>query len=129
MRRHLERHGVEPATRRRAVGELGLQGYLDDERYAKRFAADKRRLEHWGAKRIEQRLLAAGIDPDTVAAVLDERAPEAELEAAVALLERRFPVPPRDGAERNRALGLLVRRGYDLELACDAIRVRERGSA
>jgi regulatory protein len=38
------------------------------------------------------------------------------------LLRRRFPSPPDDDRGRDRALGLLVRRGYDLEMAYDAVR-------
>ena len=40
-----------------------------------------------------------------------------ELEAAIALLRRRVPDPPATPRERDRALGILVRKGYDLELA------------
>jgi regulatory protein len=127
VRRHLRRRGVDPATTARTLSALIVDGYLNDVRYAQRFTADKRQLEHWGAKRIEQRLLAAGVDGETVEAVLATREPVEELEAAIELLERRFPTPPRDGRERNRALGVLVRRGYDLDLACDAIRAHERG--
>ncbi len=36
------------------------------------------------------------------------------------------PSPPADQRERERALGLLVRRGYELELAYDAVRAFER---
>ena len=61
-------------------------------------------------------------------AVLATRGPADELAAAIELLERRVSIPPRDGRERNRALGLLVRRGYDLDVACDAIRAHERGA-
>ncbi len=51
----------------------------------------------------------------------------AELDAAVALL--RAPLSgraPADDRERERALGLLVRKGYELELAYDAVRAFER---
>jgi regulatory protein len=129
MRRHLRQRGIDAAPAARALCALVTEGYLDDLRYAQRFADDKRRLDQWGAKRIEQRLLAAGIDPETVEAALARQAPKQELQAAIELLERRFSDPPRDGRDRNRALGLLVRRGYDLDLACDAIRAHERGRA
>jgi regulatory protein len=127
LRRCLERRGVDRNTAVRAVEVLSADGYLDDARYAERFAQDKRELEHWGAERIARRLLALGVSPEVVEATLEQHGPDAELRAAVALLERRLPTPPRDGRERNRALGLLVRRGYELELACDAIRAHERG--
>ena len=45
-----------------------------------------------------------------------------ELEAALALLQRRFPDPPATPRELERALGMLVRKGYELELAHDALR-------
>ena len=35
-------------------------------------------------------------------------------------------MPPQSDRERERALGMLVRKGYDLELAYDAVRAFER---
>jgi regulatory protein len=123
MRRYLEGKRVDPAAIETAVATLAEQGYLDDARYARQFAEDRRALDHWGAERIEQRLLSAGVDRDVVAAVLARADPSDELAAAVALLRRRFPTPPADDRERNRALGVLLRKGYELELAHDAIRL------
>jgi regulatory protein len=122
IRRHLESKRVEPATIDAAVAELQEQGYLDDARYAQRFAEDKRTIDAWGADRIERRLLGAGVAPALIAAALAVRDGVEELEAAVAVLRRRYPQPPADDRERDRALGLLVRKGYELELAYDAIR-------
>ena len=128
VRRHLERKRVEPAAIDGALAELGRLGYLDDARYAQRFAEDRRELDDWGAERIERRLLAAGVDPDVVAAALAQQAVEDELAAAVALLRRRFPTPPTNDRERNRALGVLVRKGYESDLAHEAVRALERAS-
>jgi regulatory protein len=126
MRHYLEGKRVDPAAITTTVAELSSQGYLDDARYARRFAEERRELDHWGAERIERRLLAAGVDPDLVAAALAQRASGDELAAAVALLRRRFPTPPADDRERNRALGVLVRKGYESELAHEAVRALER---
>ena len=52
--RCLERRGVDSDTARRAADVLVEQGYLDDARYAQRFAQDKRELEQWGTERIGQ---------------------------------------------------------------------------
>jgi regulatory protein len=113
---------VEPATIETVVSELREQGYLDDASYAQRFAEDRRRLDGWGAERIERKLLALGVDRELVAAVVGEQEPAEELEAALAILARRFPEPPATPRERDRALGVLLRKGYALELAHDAIR-------
>ena len=113
---------VEPAAIDTVVAELREQGYLDDASYAQRFAEDRRRLDAWGADRIERKLLSLGIDRELIAAAVGEQDHAGELEAALEILGRRFPEPPRTPRERDRALGVLVRKGYDLELAYDALR-------
>jgi regulatory protein len=120
--RALARERVEPAVIDTVVGELCEQGYLDDERFAHRFAEDRRRLDGWGAERIERKLRQLGIAPDLVAAAVGREDPHEELQAAVALLRRRFPDPPATPRDCERALGVLLRKGYELELAHDAIR-------
>jgi regulatory protein len=112
---------VEPELAEEVLGELRESGYIDDGRFARRFAEDRRRLDAWGTDRIERRLSELGVAREDIAAALGEGAHD-ELEAAVAVLERRFPAPPSTPRERDRALGVLVRKGYDLELAHDALR-------
>jgi regulatory protein len=122
LARVLARKRAEPAVIDAVVGELCEQGYLDDVRFAHRFAEDRRRLDGWGAERIAGRLRALGVEVDLIAAAVDEQDHEGELEAALALLRRRFPDPPATPRDCERALGMLVRKGYELELAHDAIR-------
>jgi regulatory protein len=113
---------VEPAVIDEVVGELLEQGYLDDASYAQRFAEDRRRLDGWGADRIERRLRSLGVGREDVSAAVGEQSHAQELDAALALLRRRFPEPPATPRDCERALGMLVRKGYDLELAHDALR-------
>jgi regulatory protein len=122
VRRHLERKRVEPAGIDAAIAELERMDYLDDTRFAQRFAEDRRRIDAWGAERIERRLRALGIEPDTAAAAAATREGRDELAAAVDLLRRRLRWPPATDRDRDRALGLLARRGYEVELAYDAVR-------
>ena len=126
MRAHLEGKGVGPEEIEQAVAELQAQGYLDDARYARAYTEDRRALDGWGPDRIARRLAQAGVGPDDVEAALAARGPEQELEAAVELLRTKLRVPPDDDRGRERALGLLVRRGYELEMAYDAIRAFAR---
>ena len=95
MRRYLEGKRVEPCAIDQALAHLQREDYLNDERFARQFADDKRLLDEWGADRIERRLLALGDDQ----------------------------------RERRRAYGVLVRKGYDHELAWEAIRANAGGGS
>ena len=120
MARLLAAKRVEPSAIDTVVGELREQGYLDDESYARRFAEDRRRLDAWGAERIERKLLSLGVDRELVAAAIGEQGHADEMSAALEILARRFPQPPETPRDRDRMLGVLVRKGYGLEMAHDA---------
>jgi regulatory protein len=121
MRRHLVARGCREDEAEAAVEQLLEQGYLDDARYAQMFADDKRELEHWGSERIERALLQRGVDREVVDQVLSQDQDDGDLARALSLLERRIPRPPRDRRERDRALGILLRKGYEPDLALDAL--------
>jgi regulatory protein len=113
------------------VAELLAQGYLDDARFARRFVEDRRTLDHWGNERIERKLVSSGVQAELVTAALhgagdDGAEPESQFDAALTTLRGRFRVPPESEKDRNRALGFLVRKGYELEVAYDAIRAYGR---
>jgi regulatory protein len=113
---------VAPEDAAVVMGELLDGGFVDDASFAVRFADDRRRLDAWGSERIARRLRELGVGAEQIAAAVGEQDQGEELEAAVALLRRRVPVPPSTPRERDRALGMLVRKGYELELAYDALR-------
>jgi regulatory protein len=127
VRRHLQNRGREEAAVERAIEILQAEGYLDDARYARLFSEDKRTLEEWGRERIERALRERGVDRELVDETLAAgSSDDSELERALSLLRRRFPDPPRDRRERDRALGMLIRKGYDSELALDALSAHAR---
>ena len=66
LRTFLERKRVEPDAIADAVEELTAAGFLDDARFARRFAEDKRELERWGTERIARDLHRRGIAPDLI---------------------------------------------------------------
>lgn len=121
LRTCLERKRVEPGAIDDAVAELTEAGLLDDARYVQAFANDKRDLDRWGSERIARELQRRGIAPDLIETVVGDRSREAELESALALLAQRAPSVS-DDRERDRAWRLLVRRGYEAELAYEAVR-------
>ena len=132
MRARLERaDGVEPQDVEQAIAILLEQGYLDDARFARLFAQDKRELDQWGSDRIRQALRGRGVPSEHVEEALATQPPgesegEGEIDRALALLRRRFPSPAGDRRERERALGMLLRKGYDSDLALDAIAAHTR---
>jgi regulatory protein len=126
MRGRLVARGTDPELAEAVVDELIEQGALDDRRFARLFVQDKRTLERWGSERIRRSLEARGVDRETAEqALADSPDPEldgqTELDRAIALVRARFPQPPR-GRDRDRALGVLLRKGYEHELALEALR-------
>ncbi|MCA1696275.1 MAG: RecX family transcriptional regulator [Actinobacteria bacterium] len=121
VRQRLERDDLGSATVEAAISTLNEQGYLDDSRFARLFTEDKRQLEQWGSDRIRRSLRQRGIDPELIETALGEPTARSELEQALELLRRRFSQPPADRRERDRALGVLLRKGYEMELALAAL--------
>jgi regulatory protein len=131
------------------VQELVDVHLVDDARFAEMFITDKRELQQWGTERIRRGLRERGVARElteralaaadartamdgagsgsTAAGGSDES--RSELDRAVAFLRRRFPDPPRERRERDRALGALLRKGYESELALDALAAHARGAA
>ncbi len=127
VRTFLEGKRVEPEAVEHALAELASAGFLDDARFAERFAEDKRSLERWGRERIERDLLRRGVPADLVEAAA-EQGREDELEAAVAVLAGRAQALGSE-RERGKAWQLLVRKGYEPELAYEAVRAQGRAVA
>jgi len=121
----LAERGFERAEVEGALERLIDAGAIDDERFAARFAEDKRELRGWGPERIRMALSGRGLDPSTIDAALVADGQESQLERALELLDGRSDAPV-DERSRARALAFLARRGYDSELAYEAVRQHER---
>jgi len=125
LRARLERAGCGASEIEGAIDELRTLGQVDDARFARLFAQDRRELDGWGGERIARRLRELGVERELIADVLIDDG--AELQRAIELLERRFRREPgaRDSGDNRlaeRAFGILVRKGYERDLAADAVR-------
>jgi regulatory protein len=125
MRVRLERAQFDDATIDEALAMVVEQGYLDDARYARLLAEDRRAIDGWGVDRIRARLESAGVERDLIDATLVGFDASSERQAAAGLLARRFREPLRDDRDRQRAFAALIRQGYDSDIAYDAIRAHE----
>jgi len=127
-RSQLKRRGFEEDVIEGAVARLIEMEYLDDARFCQRFTEDRRVLDGWGDSRIRHRLSELGAPRDAIDAVFEHPSGD-ELQRAVAVLEMRLRHPAEAEADRRRAMGLLVRRGYSPQTASDAIRAHRRAAS
>jgi regulatory protein len=126
LRSWLDERGVEEAEIDDVSALLAEAGAIDDASFARRYAEDKRLLAGWGPDRIARVLEGRGVAREHIEAALGGEDESAQLERATSLLLGRGMSCGTE-RERARALGLLVRCGYPLELAYEAVRSAERG--
>ena len=124
----LKRRGFRLEEIDEALNRLLQAGAVDDERFARRYAEDKRELAGWGAERIREALLERGVPGAVVEAVLSSDSYSDQLERAREILIRRGRTLTRN-PDRRRALEYLIRRGYDYEIAYEAVRRAEPRAA
>ena len=125
LRERLQARGFDESEIEEALGRLIELGELDDESYARLFAADKRDLAGWGPERIAAALRERGVAAELIDRTCAESHQEQVVRAGALLLDRGTVLA--EDADRSRALGFLTRRGYPYEIAYDAIRLTGEG--
>ncbi len=107
--------GAEEATEK-----LKSYGYLDDSRFALRFAQELQRVKHYGKKRIEQELYRKGVNREVVSDTLEQLSFDED--ALTALIERRYlrQLDTEKGVQKTVAA--LQRMGYSFGEIRDALR-------
>lgn len=128
MREWLRAREEDEAEVERVIGFLTENLALDDRAFASAFAQDKRELSGWGQSRIRETLIRRGVDRQLAEEAL-ATGPESESEvdrAVRVLTEKGTDLASNRG--RQRALGLLARRGYDADEAYAAIRIAGRAA-
>ncbi len=125
LREWLVERELDEADVEEALARLISIGELDDERFAHAYAEDKRDLRGWGPERIRRTLITRGIEQRLAElAALTETADDQAARAARMLAERGDGLD--DDAARGRALAFLARRGYEYEVAYQAVRLAQR---
>jgi regulatory protein len=127
VREFLTRRGYEREVIGDVVRSLREEGLVDDAGYARRFAEDRRLIDQWGSDRIARDLARRGISLELIEGALARIDMDDEMATAIQLLDRRFPMPFEGERERDKAWRMLVRRGYQPELAYSAVRRHEQG--
>lgn len=111
MRIHLTRLGQSSAQIGSVIKRLVERGYLNDERYALRWASERLAHRPMGRERLEAELIGQGLERDLVERTLDQIYGErSERDLALALLRRKQDV--RNPASRSGGATLLRRYGF-----------------
>jgi regulatory protein len=126
LRAFLERRRVDPEVIDDVVLAVVAEGLVDDAGYARRFTEDRRLLDRWGNERIVRDLVRRGVERELVDQAIAGHGRDDEMAVAIELLDRRFPRPFDGDRERDKAWRMLVRRGYEPELAYTAVRRHEQ---
>jgi regulatory protein len=115
---HLISRGYSAAAAAEALEKLHSLSYLNDETFARNWAASKFTGRGYGPKRIEQELRSKGIREAVIRDVLRETCdPRREADRARSLLAKKFDSQNlADPKKVRRAVGFLQRRGYSSEV-------------
>ena len=118
LRRKLRDKGFPAGGVDGAIDRLKVLGYLDDRRFAGRWADSAIRNGRAFGPRLRMELLRRGVAESVVADVLAELTGEhGEPETVAALLTRKFAgFDPKcaDDREKRRVIGYLQRRGFSI---------------
>ncbi|MDQ4006168.1 MAG: recombination regulator RecX [Actinomycetota bacterium] len=119
----LRRAGYESEEIEEALSDLERVGLIDDERFAREVAEDRRK-RGYGPRAGMAALRQKGVDRAVAERVVEESQPEDEEDRAAEVARARWPrlsnlEPP---VARRRLLDFLLRRGFDFQVARDACR-------
>lgn len=126
LRRKLGERGISAEVVEETIGRLKESRYLDDRRFALRWAESAVRNGKGYGFRIRFELSRRGIADELVEEVTAQLSAEyAEADALKALVEKKFPgFDPlyADDRRKRRIIGYLQRRGFSLTAIFNALR-------
>ena len=123
----MSRWEVDEATQAEVMAYLTANRYVDDERYARAYANDKIRYNHWGRRKVEQGLWQKHIDKDIQQRVLAEVDDELYVSILRPLLrQKRRTTRANNSYELNqKLLKFALSRGFTYDIIRQCIDVDE----
>lgn len=111
---------LDEADQAKVMEQLVAGRYVDDERYARAFAADKLRYAKWGRRKIEQALRLKHIGDDIAGDVLGEISDDEYLEVLRPLVRQklRSTRAASDYELRMKVTRYALSRGFTMDLIC-----------
>lgn len=123
LEQKLLRAGYRPCTVEMVLYKLETEGFLNDADFAQQWV-EARTTRKLGTRRIAQELRHKGISADEAESALAQVDEDEQLAAAVSLVEKalaRAKVGEDPRKTANRITGMLARRGYNWDVARQAL--------
>lgn len=115
MEEKLKLWGLSSEESKPVIKKLITEKYIDDERFARAYAKDKFRFNHWGRQKIEYMLRAKKINQETVLLALEEITDESysgELLKLIAKKEKSIKAKDQYD-KRNKLMRFALGRGFE----------------
>ena len=115
---------VPEGVAQQVLAEFESVGYVDDAKFARVYVRSRLAGRAMSRQRLRLELRQKGVDAALISAALERVDPEAELEGAIELAEKKLRASSGDPlAAKRRAYGMLARRGFSSEQCSKALRV------
>lgn len=123
MTEKMRRWELTDEEQARVVARLVADRYVDDERYARAFVADKIRYNKWGRRKVEQALWMKRIDEPIRKRVLDSVDPQEYIDVLRPLLaaKRRGVRAASEYELRTKLMRFALGRGFSIDEVNDAL--------
>ena len=120
----LRHKGVDDVTAEAVLDRFTEVGLIDDAAFAQRWVTSRHRSKGLAGRALSQELRRKGIDDETAREAVGELDPEAELQTARALVDRKLRATQglTNEARLRRLAGMLSRKGYPAGLAFQVVR-------
>lgn len=116
IRTRLRELAVPESVADRVFGRMEELGYLDDERFARQFAASRMRSKGYGPRRLEAEMRKKGIPAELAKRVIADVCPvedvEEQLKDQLKRALRRYRHEKDEAARKRKIMAFLARRGY-----------------
>jgi regulatory protein len=120
----LKKRGVPDDTAEEVLARFTDVGLIDDAAFARAWVESRHHGRGLSARALSAELRRRGVDDDEIRAAVDELGPDAEVETAKLLVEKKLAatrgLPPQ--SRTRRLAGVLARKGYPPGLAFRVIR-------
>ena len=130
MGQKLSGKGFDGADVEASLERLAAEGWVDDRRFAERFAESALSSGRYYGPRLRQEMRRRGLPQDLVSEVLGRVLGDCdETEEVGAIVERRFSdfsFSTASDREKRRTVGYLQRRGFSLSAIMRALRATEQ---